>query len=117
MQIFSMDRPSIPWKSLRIFILGVTFLFAVPSADSLRAQNVAGLAKQVETLFRAKCYDCHGAAGNAEAEFYVLNYQSLVPKRVVAAKPDESLLFRKVRSGDMPPDEPLDAASQNLIKQ
>lgn len=47
----------------------------------------------------------------------MLNYQSLVPKRVVPAKPDESLLVRKVRSGDMPPDEPLDTASQNLIKQ
>ena len=99
--------------ALTLFVLPFVLVDPSPARAQLKP---ADLAKQVERLFRDKCYECHGAAGKAEAEFYVLNYQSIVP-RIVQAKPEESLLFRKVRSGDMPPDEPLDAAGQNLIKQ
>ena len=46
MKVFAMDLYAMPWKPQRIFILGVMLLFAAASAGSLRAQNVAGLAKQ-----------------------------------------------------------------------
>ncbi len=104
-----MARPSLP-------VIILALLLGNPPPIVAQSKP-AELAKQVERLFRDKCYECHGKSGTAEAAFYVLNYQSLVPKRVLPAKAGESLLFRKVRSGDMPPDEPLDAASRDLIEQ
>lgn len=82
------------------------------------AETPVELAKKVEAIFRQHCYRCHGERGKAESELYVLDRESLVPKRVTPGSASKSLLLAKVRSGEMPSDkDPLSQADQDTIRQ
>src|SRR5258708_40242315 len=94
------------WAILRF--LSIVFAAALaswPSARCLTAEKTDGeLAKRAEAILKKHCYGCHGDAGFAESDFYVMEHSSLVPTRVTAGKPEQSLLIKKVRSGQMPKD-------------
>src|SRR5262245_43436778 len=100
--------------SIRPWILVACAATAWPaSAASADEQD---LASRSRSILEERCHRCPGAQGQAEAGLYVLNYAQLVPQRVVAGEPDKSLLLRKVRDGEMPPDgDPLTEAEQQTL--
>jgi formylglycine-generating enzyme required for sulfatase activity len=66
------------------------------------------LAQKARRILRANCYRCHGQDGNVEGGFnFVLDRRQLVARRgmVVPGNPAKSRLFRRVRDGEMPPEE------------
>src|SRR5262245_42819514 len=86
-------------------------------APSAPAQDELG--KQVQSILKNNCYYCHGEGGKAEGGFYALSYRSLLRNyRVVAGDAEGSVLYKKLKSGDMPKDaEPLPAEQQAVIKK
>lgn len=76
------------------------------------------LEQKVRVIFQENCYRCHGEGGSPDAEFYVLDHESLMARFVVSGKPDDSRLFRKVASGDMPLNaEPLSPGDLETLRQ
>lgn len=71
--------------------------------------NPAELAGQAKAVLAKHCYACHGKDGKAEFGLYVLNREKLVAARkLIPGKAAESLLHKRMRSGEMPPDEDED---------
>ena len=70
-------------------------------------------AKKALDVLKAHCYRCHGEAGNLEGGMnYVLDLERLIArKKVVAGKPDQSPLFKRIAAGTMPPPEVKDRVS------
>ncbi len=75
--------------------------FSIESAPA-QADDVAAAAQQVLT---ERCFSCHGESGANEGGFnYALNRKHLVRELVVPGSPEESKLFQRISSGEMPPD-------------
>lgn len=88
----------------------------VGGASTAHAQT--DLPKQAQAILKRHCYRCHGEGGKAESELYVLNHESLVPRRVKPGDPEKSSLLAKIRSGEMPQDtEPLAQADQDTLQK
>ena len=69
---------------------------------SAQADDVAAAAQQV---LSERCFSCHGESGANEGGFnYALNRKHLVRELVVPGSPEESKLFQRISSGEMPPD-------------
>lgn len=90
---------------LRGLASGVGTLLAVSMAWG--APDKAELAQRAESLFKLACYRCHGMEGAAEGGFsFVMEPQRLIAtKRVIPGKPDESKVYKKIKKGDMPPED------------
>ena len=64
--------------------------------------------KHIRPIFRAHCYDCHGAEKELQSELD-LRLVRLMEKggefgpALVTGKPDESYLLERMVSGEMPP--------------
>jgi uncharacterized membrane protein len=71
------------------------------------ADRPGDLASEVQTVFAAKCAECHGAhLPNPRGEFgYVLDLGRLGadPGLVVRSQPEKSKLWELIRDGEMPP--------------
>lgn len=78
---------------------------------------------QIQPILSKKCAHCHGKekrnAGLNLATSADLQLGGESGPIVVAGQPDESLLFQKVRDGEMPPEgnEPLTKTESELIRQ
>src|SRR5947209_8655060 len=85
---------------------GLTLLAVLLAAAPLRAEPPAALAARAQAILKANCHRCHGRDGALEGGFnYVLDRDKLVARqKVVPGKPDESLLFKRVAAGKMPPE-------------
>jgi mono/diheme cytochrome c family protein len=64
--------------------------------------------RHVRPILKAHCFTCHGEAGEREGELDLRLRRFLVAggdsgPAVVPGKPEESLLFERVRDGEMPP--------------
>ena len=76
------------------------------------------LEKKVRLIFTENCHRCHGEGGSPDADFYVLDHESLLASSIVPGKPEESRLFRKVKGGEMPLNgEPLSSGDQETVRQ
>jgi formylglycine-generating enzyme required for sulfatase activity/mono/diheme cytochrome c family protein len=62
------------------------------------------LANKAEEILRVNCYGCHGKNGTIEGGFnFVLDTKRLISrKKVVAGRPDESLLFKRLTDSESP---------------
>jgi mono/diheme cytochrome c family protein len=90
---------------IAFWLLACGVFFAIPS--KLRAEDSpAELANKAKAILAKSCHRCHGENGTVEGGFgYVLDRQQLVSrKRVVPWDTSKSKLFRRVESGEMPPD-------------
>ena len=86
-------------------IVGLMSWWLAIDANAVRAADTpAELAKRAQAILKQHCYRCHGEGGKAESELYVLNHESLVPRRVTPGEPEKSSLLAKIRSGEMPQD-------------
>lgn len=77
------------------------------SVDARRGRDasVSQLAAGAETVLQTHCHRCHGEAGSNEGGFNsVVNRARLVAREyVVPGNAAESLLFQRLRKGEMPP--------------
>ena len=66
--------------------------------------------RNVRPILKAHCFQCHGEAGKTEAKLDV-RLKRLIEKggeagpAIVPGQPDQSLLLKRVESGEMPPSE------------
>ncbi len=76
----------------------------VLGSGSLRAAD-ADLAARAVAVFNVNCHRCHGKDGTAEGGMnFILDPAKLVArKKIVPGQPDQSLLFKKLSTGKMPP--------------
>lgn len=88
---------------------------AAPSADG------PALANRAQALLRAKCARCHG--GQTQESGLDLRSRESILKGgesgpgVIPGRPDESLVLKRVSSGEMPPTGPLSPADVATLKQ
>jgi mono/diheme cytochrome c family protein len=91
-----------PWVGMASSLV----FFAVISGTALAEENAA-LAAKAKEILKTNCYRCHGQDGQVEGGLnYILDRQQLVARNKVApADPMKSRLFKKVSSGEMPPED------------
>ncbi len=99
-------------------------LIADETLDRQRNEGAKAPAYQadVQPLFRAKCLSCHGDAAvkgelNLATPAEILKGGESGPV-IVSGKPEDSLLYEKIHSGEMPPDgsDPLSEEQISLIE-
>jgi mono/diheme cytochrome c family protein len=100
-------------------LLGGCFAFVAGFvlSSSASANDELDLATQTQTIFAAKCVNCHGPnLAKPKGRFgYVLDLARVAANRemIVPGSPDESELWELVNRGDMPPaDSPTGSLSQ-----
>jgi hypothetical protein len=70
------------------------------------AQSKDDVAVATQKELKKHCYVCHGQEGRAENGVYVLDRDKLIADRKVkTGQPDDSLLFKVLKSGYMPPED------------
>ena len=79
--------------------------------------------KHVRPILKAHCFQCHGEAGKTEAKLDV-RLKRLLEKggetgpAIVLGQPDQSLLLKRIESGEMPPVErKLTPAERDLLRR
>lgn len=105
-----------PRANIFIFIAASIFLGQTAWAD----QNTAAFDRTLGPLLLRRCLDCHSGAAPKGG----LNLASAKTVRtggdsgpvLVPGKPDDSLLWQRVRDGEMPPKKPLAQDEKELIK-
>jgi formylglycine-generating enzyme required for sulfatase activity/tRNA A-37 threonylcarbamoyl transferase component Bud32/mono/diheme cytochrome c family protein len=73
-----------------------------------RELTSAELAKKARDILHDNCYRCHGQDGAVEGGFnYVLDHQQLLKrgKKIVPRDPLASRLLRRIKKGEMPPED------------
>jgi len=104
----------------RLFLVGVLLICSIQTsglrshlaAADHATDTPAGLTfeKDIRPIFRAHCFDCHGAVEKMEGELDLRLVRLMTAggdsgPAIVAGKPDESYLLDRLRSGEMPPGE------------
>ena len=89
-----------------IISLCLLALFVAPA----RSDDELTFEKDIRPIFRAHCYDCHGATPDVKGKLDLRLVRFLQSggesgAAIVAGKPDESYLLDRIRNGEMPPGE------------
>jgi cytochrome c553/outer membrane protein assembly factor BamB len=101
--------------------LSLLLLGCALASGSLRAAD-ADLAVKATAVLNANCRRCHGQDGTAEGGMnFILDPAKLVArKKIVPGQPDQSLLYKRLSTGKMPPagEQPRpSAADVAVVKQ
>jgi hypothetical protein len=89
---------------------------------TLSPKNPAALSKQVLSLLQARCTKCHGAR-EPKARLNLSSLEAIARGSrkgpvVVAGKPEDSLIWKMVHEGKMPPENPtLSDAEAGLLRR
>ena len=88
-------------------LLSTLLAAALLSGASIFAAEPVSFEKDIKPLLQAKCIKCHSAKAR-KAELDLTSAAGLLKggesgPAIVAGKPDKSLLYEKVHSGEMPP--------------
>ena len=92
--------------NMRHFLIPVTLILFLPAVST--AVDELTFEKHIRPIFRAHCYDCHGAEKQVKGELD-LRLVRLMEKggelgpALVKGKPDESYLLERIVNGEMPP--------------
>src|ERR1700676_3755289 len=93
---------AVPGRWLPLLLAG-----GVLGSGSLRAAEMdqSTLAAKAVGVLTTNCHRCHGQDGTAEGGMnFILDPVKLVArKKIVPGQPDQSLLFKRVSTGKMPP--------------
>lgn len=89
-------------------------------SNSASGQDINELAARGSLLVKERCYVCHGETFNGSAQLNVLDPAALAEHGyVVAGSLEESGMWQRVESGDMPPEDsgipPLNAEERQLL--
>jgi hypothetical protein len=107
--------PRVGWKILAVVVLGSA------SARSAEPVDTPTLERQIMPLFKLRCVKCHGPAVR-KGKLNLATPRGVARGGesgavVIAGQTEESLLWEKISSGEMPPREPLSDAEQALLRQ
>jgi mono/diheme cytochrome c family protein len=111
-------RPGGTFPMKRIALL---LLCAGVTVSSPRAAQAAGLPQEVQAVLRTRCVECHG--GKAVKGRLNLTTPAGLARggrsgaTVRPGQPDASLLWKKLRDEEMPPEAPLPAAERQVLRQ
>ena len=93
---------AVPGRWLPLLVVGCLL-----GAGPLRAADAdqAAVAAKALAVLNANCHRCHGQDGSAEGGMnFILDPAKLVArKKIVPGQPDQSLLFKRLSTGKMPP--------------
>src|SRR5438552_3326512 len=97
--------------SLPVFVTASLAAFLLGQTPAQPAPLAAGLPTEIEALLINRCAECHGAKA-PKGGLNLLTPASLAHggrkgTAVRPGKPDDSLLWKRVESGEMPPSRPL----------
>jgi hypothetical protein len=86
-------------------LLALCLLNATANAQADR-RDVNKLGEQALAILKANCHRCHGGDGSGEGGFnYVLDLKQLLARgKIVPGNLKKSRLYRRLSSGDMPPE-------------
>jgi mono/diheme cytochrome c family protein len=101
------ERDILRSRTVRTFLSCLpAFLLALPAAAQTPVESPP-LAAAAQAVLRTHCYRCHGLDGASKGGFgYVLNRAELIAHgKIVPSDVGHSKLYRRVSSGDMPPEE------------
>ncbi|HEV7281801.1 MAG TPA: PSD1 and planctomycete cytochrome C domain-containing protein [Pirellulaceae bacterium] len=107
--------------SLQSTALVVT-AFLVGTATAA-AEETLTFERDIRPIFRAHCYDCHGATDEVEGSLDLRLVRFMQTggdsgAAIVPGQPDESLLLQRIRSGEMPPgDAKVSEAEATLLEK
>lgn len=99
-----------PW-GLRLIVQVIIIPLLVGFATNAGGQeNSLTYEKDIRPIFRAHCFDCHGATKELKGELDLRLVRSIKAggesgPAIVPNKPAESLLLERIREGEMPPGE------------
>jgi formylglycine-generating enzyme required for sulfatase activity/mono/diheme cytochrome c family protein len=87
-------------------LLGWVLLAALP-LSAHADEDAAELARKARLILSQNCYRCHGENGANDGGFnYALNREQLIArKKLVPGDAQKSKLLKRVRAGDMPPED------------
>ena len=95
-------KRAVPGRWLPLLVLG-----SLLGGGSSRAADAepAALSTRALAILNANCHRCHGQDGTAEGGMnFILDPAKLVArKKIVAGQPDQSVLYKRVSAGKMPP--------------
>lgn len=107
---------------IRSVFFGVVVMTASSSAFAADAPELT-FEKHVRPILKAHCFQCHGEAGKTESKLDV-RLKRLLEKggesgpAIVPGQPDQSLLLKRIESGEMPPVErKLSAAERETLRR
>ncbi|GAB5444596.1 MAG: hypothetical protein Fues2KO_49450 [Fuerstiella sp.] len=85
-------------------------LLSALQMDSVVAAEQLSFERDIRPIFRAHCFDCHGATEEVEGSLDLRLVRFLQQggdsgAAIVPGQPDASLLLQRIRSGEMPPGE------------
>jgi hypothetical protein len=111
------SRASTTWRGL---LLLACLSAAGRGADGPPSSGPAAAYKEtIQPLLKARCVRCHGPnepEGGLDLSRAATLLRGGDSGPILAATTAESLLWRRVRDGEMPPDRPLEAAEQEVIR-
>ena len=94
---------------MRILLLLALLLGTSPALAARRgaSQNLS-FEKDIRPIFRAHCYDCHGAASEIKGKLDLRLVRFITAggetgPAIVPGKPAESFLVERIKAGEMPP--------------
>jgi hypothetical protein len=80
-------------------------------------------ARDIQSVFAASCMPCHSGAPDAKSKYTLPGYNDVmgtgedsVPN-VLAGNADNSVLYKMLKSGRMPPNGPLSKETVELLKK
>jgi mono/diheme cytochrome c family protein len=102
--------PCLSFKELvlmKILLHGFSTISLILSVAQAAAGDDTALARDAQSILRANCYRCHGQEGSNEGGFsYILDRQRLLAAhKIVPGHPAKSALFKRVKRGEMPPED------------
>jgi hypothetical protein len=107
-------------RSARVVASFVLLALSIRESAAASPRADTSMGRDVMPLLKARCVKCHGP-GKHEAKLNLSTPKGLARGGesgdfVVRGKPDESVLWERVASDEMPPDDPLDEAEKAVLK-
>ena len=105
-------------NSNNIFI-PLTVALLVQSVGRCQADEDLNFEKHIRPILKANCFHCHGEEEQIEGQLDLRLRRFLVQggesgPAIIPTKPDDSLLLRRLRDGEMPPDDRKKLSAEEL---
>jgi hypothetical protein len=111
------------FRFIRMLVVQSTLVAILSYSMPLFAEDALTFERDIRPIFRAHCFDCHGAQKEHEGNLDLRLRRFAVQGgesggAIIPGDPDQSLLLERIEQGDMPPgDAKVSAAEIALIRK